>query len=139
MGAIRGLRAPGARHAVAGAAVRRETPCIDWGMLEQVTGGNRHLERRLFAHFLRVCGEDVDNLSVAVARRDCELARQAAHRLRGASATLGASDLAAVCRHLEHAARDGDIGGLEERLDEFECAMRRVTDCLAREALRAHR
>jgi len=40
--------------------------------------------------------------------------RQAAHRLKSAAATVGATQLAAVCRELEVAAAAGDIPRIEQ-------------------------
>ena len=40
--------------------------------------------------------------------------RQAAHRLKSAAATVGATQLAAVCRELEAAAAAGDIARIEQ-------------------------
>jgi HPt (histidine-containing phosphotransfer) domain-containing protein len=106
----------------------RERPCIDVRALADVTGGDAALEGQLLRAFARMSAPDVDALRGAIERRDCPLAVQLAHRLRGASATLGAAQLAAVCARIERAARDGDIASLAGGVVELEAQYRRVLD-----------
>jgi len=110
--------------------MRRE-PCIDVRALAEVTGGDVALERELFRRFARMSASDAGALRVAIMRRDCPLAVQLAHRLRGASATLGASQLAAVCARIERGARDGDITSLEGALVELEVQYGRVLEYIS--------
>ena len=99
---------------------------IDVDALREITGGDEALERSLFAQFRTVGEEDMASLREAVARKDLMVAARAAHRLKGASATIGATHLAALCQRCEHSARNGQLGPVEDGLDELEAQLRSV-------------
>jgi HPt (histidine-containing phosphotransfer) domain-containing protein len=109
-----------------------EKPCLDRSTLVEVTGGDRELERQLFRHFMRVSSGDAAGLRRAISQRDCEQAALAAHRLRGASSTLGAAALAEACRRLERAAREGRMDLVEAHIGTFEEQLGRVVDYLSK-------
>jgi len=109
-----------------------EKPCLDRAALVEVTGGNRDLERQLFRHFVGVSSGDAARLRRAISQRDCGQAALAAHRLRGASSTLGAAALADACQRLERAARDGRMDLVEAHIGAFEEQLRRVVDYLSK-------
>jgi HPt (histidine-containing phosphotransfer) domain-containing protein len=107
-------------------------PCVDQSALDEVTGGDRDLEQRLFEYFVQVSGADATELGHAAALGQREQVARAAHRLRGASSTLGASDLAAACLHLEQSACDGDIDAIASSVAEIEEQLRRVVDYISK-------
>jgi len=62
---------------------------------------------------------------------DLEALRRSAHSLKGASSNIGAPELAARCGRLEHLARDQDIDGVPEALEQVRVELREVRDALA--------
>ena len=85
-----------------------------------VAGGDADLEREVFAEFLRVNREDVAALQRAFEGRDLALVTQAAHRIKGATKTIGALDLAQVCSRIEMAARANDWATIAAHQDAFQ-------------------
>jgi HPt (histidine-containing phosphotransfer) domain-containing protein len=63
---------------------------------------------------------------------ELESVRKAAHRLKSAAATLGATQVAAMCRQLEAAARSGDVEQSNELLRTLPSAIIRARAVLAR-------
>jgi HPt (histidine-containing phosphotransfer) domain-containing protein len=79
-------------------------------------------------------GEDarelIGSLRGALAGRDLDAFRRAAHSLKSTSETLGATKLAALARELEALARAGTLDGAGERIErlvaEHEIVARRL-------------
>jgi CheY-like chemotaxis protein len=65
--------------------------------------------RRLADAYMRNADADLTRLSSAIAGADAELLAKAAHRLKSASANVGATTLSCLCRDLEVDARAGRI------------------------------
>ncbi|HLA16674.1 MAG TPA: Hpt domain-containing protein [Candidatus Limnocylindrales bacterium] len=80
-------------------------------------------DREFLAELVETYGTDgqarIADMRSALAAGAAPELQRAAHTLKGSSATLGASHLAELCRSVEYAARDGDIGGLAERIDDI--------------------
>jgi CheY-like chemotaxis protein len=74
----------------------------------------------LIRNFLARGAEQVDAVSTAVAAGDAEAARQAAHKLKGSSQTLGASLTGAVAAKIEAAGREGDLAAASRAVPELE-------------------
>jgi two-component system, sensor histidine kinase and response regulator len=62
----------------------------------------------------------------ALTEGSAEQLRRAAHSLKSNSASLGAEDLAVLCRELEEQGRVGVLGGAAERLAQVEAEYERV-------------
>ena len=75
---------------------------VDMARLRMFTDGNREEERELAALFSRQAQEIVGILTNATGAGKADVWRKAAHRLKGASGNLGASQLSALCREAEH-------------------------------------
>lgn len=80
--------------------------------------------------FLERGAREVARIAQAVAGSDLEAARQAAHKLKGSSRTLGASRLGAAAAAVESAAAAGDLASATDALRELE-----ATFALTRAAL----
>jgi HPt (histidine-containing phosphotransfer) domain-containing protein len=65
--------------------------------------GDPHLLERLGASFARDAPRRLQALRTAVAAGDADTAMFAIHALRGSAATLGATEVAAMCRRIENA------------------------------------
>jgi HPt (histidine-containing phosphotransfer) domain-containing protein len=66
--------------------------------------------------FVEDARELTAQLPAALARRDVDGFRRAAHSLKSTSESLGARELAALARDLEAIARAGSLDGVDERL-----------------------
>jgi HPt (histidine-containing phosphotransfer) domain-containing protein len=53
----------------------------------------------------------LEAISAAVGNGDARALQRAAHTLKGAAGTIGATGLQAACRTLEEVAQQGDLGG----------------------------
>jgi HPt (histidine-containing phosphotransfer) domain-containing protein len=99
-------------------------------LLSELTGGDAALEHEILARFRSCNSEDAHLLMNAVGKGDLAEALQAAHRMKGASKTIGATGLAAVCERIETASRDGDaqtvIWTMEAFRTEFERLERHI-------------
>ncbi|MDH3713281.1 MAG: response regulator [Gammaproteobacteria bacterium] len=89
--------------------------------------------RRLTNEFTAGAEQDLQRLQTAVATANVEGAREAAHRLKSSSGTVGASQFAALCQELETAARAGQLDSTGELLVELKTEHRRVEQALNRE------
>jgi signal transduction histidine kinase/CheY-like chemotaxis protein/CHASE3 domain sensor protein/HPt (histidine-containing phosphotransfer) domain-containing protein len=104
---------PAAHHAAA------EVAPFDRSFLHAYSGGDPELERRLLSEFRKSSASDAAALELALSRQDAAEAAHALHRMRGASRTLGAGDLAAMCERLERASRDNDLGTVRAHIGAF--------------------
>jgi signal transduction histidine kinase/DNA-binding NarL/FixJ family response regulator len=83
-------------------------PPLDRTALESIAGDNANLQIETVKRFLAATDEDATALIHAIDTHELPAAVQAAHRLNGASATVGAASLAEVAGRIEAAAREGD-------------------------------
>ncbi len=80
--------------------------------------------------FVEDARELTAELPAALARRDVDGFRRAAHSLKSTSESLGASGLAALARDLEAIARAGRLEGVDERLGPVAAEYARVAHAL---------
>lgn len=87
---------------------------IDSAYLERVTGGDSQFQRELLQVFVQDCQNQLPRLRQAVAAGNAEDLRKIAHRLKGASANVGAHAFSQAARELEHLgvqlAQQGSLG-----------------------------
>ena len=120
------LPLPDADAATPGAARPPAGSPIDRSVVAQVSGGDAALEREVFAEFTRVNNQDAAVLAGACRARDAARLIQAAHRMKGASRTVGAGALAEVCAQLEAAARANDWATINANLEPLRREMARL-------------
>jgi PAS domain S-box-containing protein len=72
--------------------------------------------RELLDMYLRETQPQMDTLREAIARKDARALRQAAHGIKGTSASLGIEKMAALCADLEQKGLDGTLDGAESVL-----------------------
>jgi HPt (histidine-containing phosphotransfer) domain-containing protein len=75
----------------------------------ETTGGDEELLREIVGLFLEDCPRMVGDLDEALAARDEEAVRRAAHTLKGSVAVIGARALADAAKEVEERARAGDL------------------------------
>jgi signal transduction histidine kinase/CheY-like chemotaxis protein/HPt (histidine-containing phosphotransfer) domain-containing protein len=106
-------------------------PLLDASVLHEITGGDSNLEREVFRRFLAENIKDTAELQGAVEAHDTLQVTDAAHRIKGASKTIGASALAQVCMRIEAAARSNDWTSVIGNLDAFRREAARLNAYLA--------
>ena len=88
-------------------------------MLDELTGGDAELAGAVLRDYVESTAADLDALSAAVAGGDADAARRHAHRIKGASLTVGAEAVATAAAQVEAAAsaeHDTDLIGVSEAL-----------------------
>ena len=80
--------------------------------LKRVSGKPASL-KRLIGLFLQDLPDSLGDLNQACAAHDCEAVRRAAHRLKGAAASLSAEPLMAALQQLSEYAASGDSTGID--------------------------
>jgi signal transduction histidine kinase/CheY-like chemotaxis protein/CHASE3 domain sensor protein/HPt (histidine-containing phosphotransfer) domain-containing protein len=93
---------------------------IEHSNVSQLARGNPALEFEVMRRFAECHGEDVRELRQAAADLDFGMVVGAAHRIKGATRTIGAMGLASICERIEHAGRGHDAGGLATEMENFD-------------------
>ena len=96
-------------------------PEVDMSALRELTGGDMEFERELVETFVSSGDKCLAEILTAYRARDFETIGKRAHALKGASANIHASGLAAAASSLESAARansTAEIDGLVQELSE---------------------
>ena len=93
-----------------------ELPIIDQAVLDELrqsVGGDEAFVVELATAYLSEGQGHIDQVADALARDDIEGMVRPAHTLKSSSAALGAARLSAICKEIEHAAREGRTEGLD--------------------------
>ncbi len=93
-------------------------PAIDQSALDELTGGDEDLNRDIVTRYLQSLGDDLEALWQALRDGDADALRRQAHRIAGASRTVGAHAVAAQATRLEQAAQSTADGAELARLAE---------------------
>ncbi|WP_263082212.1 Hpt domain-containing protein [Endozoicomonas sp. Mp262] len=75
--------------------------------LQQITGNNQKLMESLLSQFLAITDDDLKKLYQAILHVNHTEVASLAHRIKGASATVGADQLASIAAELESKAKAG--------------------------------
>ncbi|MEZ4300398.1 MAG: Hpt domain-containing protein [Polyangiaceae bacterium] len=84
-------------------------PLLDLSPLHEVTGGATDILHEILREYVTTSRDLLRDIRAALAASDAKALRQAAHSLKGSSATIGAQRLRAECEIIEHAALAGRI------------------------------
>ena len=105
-----GVPSPPATDAPPSAALTNgaEPSPIDRAKLAEVSLGDADFERDMLTDFRGAMDEDANQLTLALESRDSGDITRIAHRLKGASRTVGATDLATASEQMESAGRADD-------------------------------
>jgi HPt (histidine-containing phosphotransfer) domain-containing protein len=109
---------------------------IDATVLAELSNGGAVAQRELLAEFWRYNTEDVRALRSAVSADDLPGVVRAAHRIKGASSSIGAAGLAGVCEKIEHAGRTNDWWIVRSTLDVFDHELERLKTRIAAEPVK---
>jgi CheY-like chemotaxis protein/HPt (histidine-containing phosphotransfer) domain-containing protein len=99
---------------------------LDRAVLGAICGGDAAAERDILTDFRRANDVDAAMFDLARDARDAQRITHASHRIKGASSTIGAIALAAVCERLERAGRAGDWQAIEADIGAFQRERERV-------------
>jgi histidine phosphotransfer protein HptB len=94
--------------------------------LREQLGAEDPVYGRILGLYLRELPGRMEAIGGAVARGDADALRDAAHSLRGSSATLGATLAAGLSEQLESAARTGELASAPVLFERLEDAARRT-------------
>jgi DNA-binding response OmpR family regulator/HPt (histidine-containing phosphotransfer) domain-containing protein len=98
---------------------------------ELVTGTGGHPLQQLNDVFVSLADKNIRSMHDASSRADGATLARDAHRLRGASATIGARRVYAVCAIIEDRSRVGDLEPVDELLLQLEEEMTRYKAAIA--------
>jgi CheY-like chemotaxis protein/HPt (histidine-containing phosphotransfer) domain-containing protein len=99
---------------------------LDRRVLAEICGDDAAAEREILADFRRVNNEDAAMLRLAVDGGDASKLVHASHRIKGASRTVGATALAAVCERLERAGAASDWKTINANMGAFQRELERL-------------
>jgi PAS domain S-box-containing protein len=110
-----------------------ERPAVDMTALREITGGDEEFERELMETFVTSGDQCLAEILAALRTQDFDTIGKRAHALKGASANIHASGLAAAASSLESAARknsveeiDGLVRALGDKLRAVNAQLRRT-------------
>ena len=110
-----------------------ELPAVDMNALREITGGDEEFERELMETFVSSGDRCLAEILAALRIQDFDTIGKRAHALKGASANIHASGLAAAASSLEIAARknsveeiDGLVRALGEKLQAVNAQLRQA-------------
>lgn len=98
--------------------------------LVATTGGDPAFLAELIDAYFEDTATLLPSMRDALSTGSAEQLRRAAHTLKSNSASLGAEDLAVLCRELEEQGRAGALGGAAKRLAQIEAEYERVRRAL---------
>jgi signal transduction histidine kinase/FixJ family two-component response regulator len=99
---------------------------IDRTVLAEISAGDPGVERDILERFRVYNSEDAHLLLDAIEKADLREVTHASHRIKGASKTIGAMSLAAVCERLERASRANDWPTVSASMKDFSTELERV-------------
>lgn len=80
-------------------------------------GGKAGLVDRVLRTYTQTLGRMLEQLGTARGSRDLPTLRHVSHALKSSSASVGALTLSSQCADIEARVRDGNLDGLDARLD----------------------
>lgn len=98
-------------------------PGIDVASALPRVAGNQKLFLKLLRHVAAESPATKEKLSAAIMEGNADQVREIAHSLKGSSANLSITDVAAAAEKLELAAKAGDFSMLLTHLDAMEAAL----------------
>lgn len=97
-----------------------DAPVLDPAVLDELraaTGDDDEFLRDLVATYVEEAAGHLDALGQAAAAADAAAIVRPAHTLKSSSASVGAMRLAAICRDIETAGREGRSEGMPEAVE----------------------
>jgi len=95
------------------------------------SNGSPGLVSRVIETYLRTSPEMIESIRQALGSEDAEAIERAAHSLKSSSATLGALELAELCKELEQIGREAETTRAAEVFASLETEFDRVRRALS--------
>jgi CheY-like chemotaxis protein/HPt (histidine-containing phosphotransfer) domain-containing protein len=110
-----------------------DKPPIDRAVLEDQLGSSADDDiRAALKSFQEAASQGPDELDAAVTKGNSKAAREAAHAMKGTTASVGAAWLSDLCREAESAARVGDLARVGALAVQIRTGFRRLDDYISR-------
>ncbi|MCT7994564.1 ATP-binding protein [Laspinema olomoucense] len=103
-------------------------PPINLDRLEEVSRGKRALQRRLLEAFATTATADTQAIASAIQANDCVKVDRVSHRLKGASANVGAQAISALAEHLGTLARENRLAEADSPLSSLQAQLKSVCE-----------
>ena len=103
---------------------------VDRAVLDELTDGDTDLADAILADYVDSSGADLAALHTALAGGSADDVRRHAHRIKGASQTVGAHGVATLAAQLESTASTEDWDAMRSIAHDLAVAMRRVADAV---------
>ena len=124
-------------EAAALASMRRSVASLDASAFEELRklkqGGASDIVEKVIRMYLTNAPSLLEKMQGAVAAGDSDVLRDAAHTLKSSSASVGATDLSAMCQQLEALGRDGRVSEAMSVVGSAEAEFEAVSRALERE------
>lgn len=82
--------------------------------------------------FLEDCPTKIQSIKEAVAKKDFNVIREAAHSMKGASANISAKKINPIFLQIEQMAKNNSLDGIEELLEKLNGAFEELKDYSAK-------
>lgn len=99
---------------------------IDLDRLKEITGNDPQEMDSLIRQFLALTEDDLERLHQAILKKNHPEVAHLAHRIKGSSATLGATPLARLAGALENQAR-ASAGDYHRLYGQMRCSFKEIT------------
>jgi HPt (histidine-containing phosphotransfer) domain-containing protein len=106
---------------------------INWEQLHQISEDNPEFELELLSMLAEDVKDHITALRGAIVGRDLTAIVHEAHYIKGASANVGAIDLASAAKQIEHLARESKLEGSLELVAQMEVGLAQLENFLASE------
>jgi len=107
-----------------------ESSPVDLGFLEELFGADRGIIKSMIDEFLIATFDDMKAIGEALKTREPEMLRETAHRIKGATRTIGAKKMVEIAYAMEMAGKNGDWDIVENNISLFTEEIDRLTNFL---------
>ncbi|MEE9254839.1 MAG: Hpt domain-containing protein [Pseudomonadales bacterium] len=109
------------------------TSHLDLGTLRELREIMAHEFDDLIEAYLTDTRVRIDEVRAAIAAQDAYQVRELVHSLKGSCSNVGAVTLAKCCQKAENIAREGELEGVDDIIDEIQRQFTEVSNALIRE------
>jgi CheY-like chemotaxis protein len=103
-------------------------PLIDWTYIDSITDGDEDFKAELLQTFFESTSKILKKLEQAIAEKNCSEISRIAHLIKGSSANLGITSIAAIANDLEQLGRNQKLDNAESLLKEMQDIFLQIQD-----------
>ncbi|MGK7903764.1 MAG: PAS domain S-box protein [Hormoscilla sp.] len=104
-------------------SIDNDNPPLDLKRLNSISKGRVEFQQRLLRVFMEKAEVDIAALGEAIAHSDFDQIQSYAHRLKGSSANVGASEVRAIAAQIETLARENTLANSQELFASMEAEL----------------